>query len=279
MVVLLALGSALAYGLSDFIGGMLARRVSAWTVAVVAQCASTACVTVLALSTGGDPTSAHLAWGLLAGLGNGTGGVFLYRGLASGRMSVVAPLSAVGAALLPVVVGVVSGERPSVLTWLGVACAFPAIWLVSRSPDHAASATGGRGLGVVDGLLAGLGFGLLFTALGQVPESAGLRPLAVTQATSVLAIIALATLLGKAWLPRERYAWRAAGIGALGALATTLFLLATQAGLLSVASVLSSLYPTVTVLLAVMVLHERIHPAQAAGLALALTAVALVAAG
>jgi len=279
VVVLLALGSALAYGISDFVGGMLARRVSPWSVAVVAQCVSTTCVTVLALASGGDPTARDLAWGLVAGLGNGTGGVFLYRGLANGRMAVVAPLSAVGAALLPVAVGVATGERPSILTWLGVACAFPAIWLVSRAPDLAGTEAQHSGSGVVDGLLAGLGFGLLFAALGQVPESAGLQPLALTQATSVLAIIALATLLRQSWLPRERYALRAAYIGVLGALATTLFLLATQAGLLSVASVLSSLYPAVTVVLAVSLLRERIHRPQAVGLALALAAVVLVAAG
>ena len=278
MVVLLALGSALAYGVSDFVGGMLARRISAWTVAVVAQCASTGCVTVLALSTGGDPTAVDLAWGLVAGLGNGTGGVFLYRGLANGRMAVVAPLSAVGAALLPVVVGVAAGERPSALTWLGVGCAFPAIWLVSRAPELDGTENRGSS-GVVDGLLAGIGFGVLFAALGQVPEGAGLKPLALTQATSVIAIIGLASTLGQSWVPRERYAWRAAYIGGLGALATTLFLLATQAGLLTVASVLSSLYPAVTVLLAVTLLRERIHPPQAVGLALALTAVVLVAAG
>jgi len=279
VVVLLALGSAIAYGVSDFVGGMLAKRVSAWSVAVVAQCVSTATITVLALATGGDPTRGDLAWGLLAGLGNGTGGVFLYRGLASGRMAVVAPLSAVGAALLPVVVGVVAGERPSTLTWLGVACAFPAIWLVSRVTESERQPAEPRSSGVVDGLLAGLGFGLLFAALGQVPESAGLQPLAVTQATSVIAIIGLATLMRQPWLPRERYALRAAYIGALGALATTLFLLATQAGLLSVASVLSSLYPAVTVLLAVTLLREHIHRPQAVGLGLALAAVVLVAAG
>ncbi len=277
MVVALALGSALAYGLSDFFGGMLARRLSAWTVAVVGQCASAACVTLVATFGNGHPSKTDLAWGLLAGIGNGTGGVFLYRGLASGRMSVVAPLSAVGAALLPVAVGVATGERPSPLTWVGLGCAFPAIWLVSRSSDGTGSSD--EGSGVVDGLLAGLGFGVLFAALGQIPDGAGLWPLALTQATSVVAVVALAVLARKPWVPNDRYAVRALGIGVLGALATTLFLLATQTGLLSVASVLSSLYPAVTVVLAVLLLRERVHRVQGVGLALALAAVVMVAAG
>ncbi len=279
MVVLLALGSALAYGLADFVGGLLARRVSAWSVAVVAQCASTVSVALLALIVGVAAAPVDLIWGLIAGVGNGTGGVFLYRGLASGRMSVVAPLSAVGAALLPVVVGVASGERPSATTWIGVACAFPAIWLVSRAADSPDSVGPDSNSGVVDGLLAGLGFGVLFAALGQVDDTAGLWPLALTQAMSVVAIIGLATVLRQAWVPRERYASRALAIGGLGAVATTLFLLATRAGLLSVASVLSSLYPAITVLLAVIVLREHIHRIQAAGLALALAAVVMVALG
>ena len=279
MVVLLALGSALAYGLSDFFGGLLARRVSPWTVAVVAQAASTVCVSAVALAMGIAAAPSDLLWGVLAGLGNGVGGVFLYRGLASARMSVVAPLSAVGAALLPVIVGVATGERPTALTWIGVACAFPAIWLVSRAVASPGTAAAGGSSGVVDGLLAGLGFGLLFSALGQVPEDAGLWPLALTQATSVLAIIVLAALLRQAWVPRDRYASRAVVIGGLGALATTLFLAATHVGLLSVASVLASLYPAVTVILAVMVLREHIARIQGAGLSLALASVVLVAVG
>ena len=133
MAVLLALGSAVAYGLSDFIGGILARRARVFAVAVVGQTASTAGTGVPAmLFFSGEPATPDWVWGAVAGVGSGLGAVFLYRGLASGRMSVVAPLSAVAAALLPAVVGFISGERPTVVTWLGVACAFPAIWLVSR---------------------------------------------------------------------------------------------------------------------------------------------------
>lgn len=279
VVVLLALGSAVAYGLSDFIGGILARRSRVWPVAVVAQLAATAGCSVAALLYTGEPTTPDWVWGAVAGVGSGIGAVFLYRGLASGRMSVVAPLSAVAAALLPVAAGLISGERPSLVTWLGVVCAFPAIWLVSRAADPAPGDDRAHHAGVADGLLAGLGFGALFAALGQVEDGGGLGPLALAQATSVVAIIALATGLRQPWFPRYRGEAAASIAGLLGALATSLFLLATQSGLLTVAAVLSSLYPASTVLLAALVLHERIRRSQGFGLLLAGTAVALVAAG
>ena len=278
MVVLLALGSAISYGLADFLGGVLARRTTVWAVAVVAQLASAFCTTLVALFSGGQPAPADWWWAAVAGVGSGVGTVFLYRGLAAGRMSVVAPLSAVGAAIVPVFVGVVSGERPDTVTWVGVAVAFPAIWLVSQSAQLS-SEEPTRRAGVLDGLLAGLGFGALFAALGQIPGSAGLRPLALSQGVSVLVIVAIATVLRRRWVPRGRHAAAAVAVGAAGALATGLFLLATQAGLLTVAAVLSSLYPATTVLLATMVLHERIHRSQGVGLALAAVAVGLVAAG
>jgi drug/metabolite transporter (DMT)-like permease len=278
VVVLLALGSALSYGLSDFIGGLLARRARVFAVAVVGQSTSTAGTGVAALLFPGDPTTPDWVWGSIAGVGSGLGAVFLYRGLASGRMSVVAPLSAVAAALLPVVVGFISGERPTLVTWLGVVCAFPAIWLVARAADPA-PADRARRAGVADGLFAGLGFGALFTALGQVENGSGLGPLALAQATSVVSIIVLAIGLRQPWLPCHRGEVAASSAGLLGALATLLFLLSTQAGLLTVAAVLSSLYPVTTVLLAALLLHERIHRFQGVGLVLAGAAVALVAGG
>lgn len=278
MVVLLALGSAISYGLADFLGGVLARRTTVWAVAVVAQLASAFCTTLVALFGGGQPAPVDWWWAAVAGVGSGVGTVFLYRGLAAGRMSVVAPLSAVGAAIVPVFVGVVSGERPDTVTWVGVAVAFPAIWLVSQSAQPP-SGEPTRRAGVLDGLLAGLGFGALFAALGQIPGSAGLGPLALSQGVSVLVVVAIATVLRRRWVPRDRHAAAAIAVGVAGALATGLFLLATQAGLLTVAAVLSSLYPATTVLLATMVLHERIHRSQGLGLALAALAVGLVAAG
>ena len=281
MTIALALGAALMYGLSDFLGGLLSRRTSAWAVAVVAQLASTVLTVIAALFIRGEPTVADWAWGALAGIGGGLGTGFLYRGLSSGRMGVVAPLSAVGAAVLPVVVGLVTGERPALLTWIGIGCALPAIWLVSTAADpvDVSGRPHGMAEGVTDGLLAGLGFGLLFSTLGQVPDTAGLGPLAMAQASSVAAVIALATMLRQDWLPRDRYSRWAIIVGALAAGAALLFLLATRTGLLTVASVLTSLYPAFTVLLAATLLRERIQAAQGAGLVLAAAAVVLVAAG
>jgi drug/metabolite transporter (DMT)-like permease len=281
VVVLLSLGSALAYGLSDFVGGLLSRRISPWQVAVVGQSTATVLTVGLAVFLTGEPTASDWWWSALGGIGSGTGAAILYRGLGAGSMSVVAPVSALLAALLPVMVGVLTGERPEELTWLGVACALPAIWLVSLVEDHPDSGPAGRrrSAEVLDGMLAGLGFGLLFAALGQVPESAGFAPLALTQAVAVVSTIVLAIALRAPWLPRDRAALSAMATGLLGTAATAMFLLATQTGLLTVAGVLSSLYPATTVLLAAMVLQERINRPQGAGLLLAGVAVALVAAG
>jgi drug/metabolite transporter (DMT)-like permease len=292
MAVILALCSALAYGLSDFLGGVLARRTSAWSVAVVAQTASAACTALVAwVFVQGDPSAADLRWALLAGVGSGTGAGFLYRGFAAGRMGVVAPVSAVGAALVPVLVGVVTGERPSPLVWLGVLFALPAIWLVSSTPGarHAPSAESaeagpgqqraGLAAGLPDGVLAGLGFGVLFAALGQVPDSAGLWPLALCQGVGVPAVVLLAVSLRAPWVPRGRTVRLAAFVGPLGAIATGFFLLSSQRGLLTVAGVLASLYPASTVLLAALVLNEKVHRAQGVGLGLCALAVVLVAGG
>ncbi len=275
MAIVLSLISALAYGISDFLGGIIAKRSSPWQVAVVGQTSSTFFSTIAALLIAGSPTSHDLAFGALAGVGGGLGVVFLYRGLSTSRMGVVAPLSAIGTALIPVAVGLITGDRPSTVALLGVVCAFPAIALISRVVDSDPSHRGG----VTDGILAGIGFGLLFTCLGQVGNDAGLYPLALSQVTSVLSVVALATVMRQAWVPRERTAWRALIMGPLGATAQGSFLYATHHGLLSIVAVISSLYPASTVLLAAVLLRERIHGWQGVGLVFAVVAVVLVAAG
>ncbi len=273
MTVALALVAAFLYGLSDFVGGVASRRTSVWPVGLLACVGALAGSVVVAAFNAGDATGSDVAWALLAGVGSGIGTAFLYRGLAAGRMGVVAPVSAVGAVLVPLVVGVGTGDRPAAVGWLGIVLALPGIWFVSRE-ERGADAPSSAGL--LDGVLAGLGFGLLFAALGQVPDSAGLWPLVGTQSVSVLALVATALVLGGDPRPRRRADLWGLAAGVLASLAVLFFLLATRHGLLSIAAVITSLYPAFTVVFAVALLRERVHRTQAVGLALCAAAVVCV---
>jgi uncharacterized membrane protein len=290
LTVLLGLAAGLGYGLADFVGGLASRRVHYAVVSVIGT-ATAVVITFLALiALPGTPTAQALTWGTIAGLGGGFGGLMLYRGLGRGRMGVVAPLSALGTAVIPVIVGVALGERPSVPAWAGIALALPAIWLVSTSgePTPVASAdspSGDRaGLepGVVEGLLAGLGFALLLIGLGLGGGGVGLWPVAASQ-VSALVVMGVA-MLGALRRPENRNVPRrdaglAVSAGLFGGVGAICYLLATQTGLLSIVAVITSLYPASTVLLSAVVLHERIHGRQLVGLALAVAAVVLIVLG
>jgi drug/metabolite transporter (DMT)-like permease len=276
VLVLLALGAALAYGVSDFVAGVTTRRGTAWSVAAASQAVALLVIGVAAALHPGAPSLAELAWGAAAGLGNGAGNVFLFRGLGRGRMAVVAPLSALATAGLPVLVGIATGERPGALPLAGIALALPAIWLVSLGGPGLRGATRSD---LLDGLAAGVGFGVQFSALGQVAGRGGLAPLALSQLVSVAAILSGAAAAGAPWRPRGGTGRPAAAAGLLAGVATVWFQLAAQRGYLSIASVLTALYPAVTVVLAAVVLREEIGRAQGAGLALAAGAVALIAGG
>jgi drug/metabolite transporter (DMT)-like permease len=280
MAILLSLASAAAYGLSDFLGGVYSKRTGPWTIAFIGALTAALLVGGVSLAVGGDPAPADYGWSVVAGLGNGLGTAALYRGLASGRMGVVAPVSGVGAAVLPVLVGLAAGERPGVVVWGGILVAMPAIWLVASEPTNldGTAATAHRS-GLLDGILAGLGFGVLFAALAQIPEEAGFLPLAANSVMAAVVIAVVATATRSPWVPRGPAAYAGALCGALGALATGLFLVATQGGYLTVTAVLASLYPAFTVMLAFGVLREHVHRAQAVGLALCAVAVGLVAGG
>ncbi len=285
MSVIFALVSALSYGVSDFLGGLFSKKSSPWQIAVVGQASSAVFAFIFGLIITGTVTQADWLWALGGGIGAGVGAAFLYRGLSSGRMAVVAPISAIGSALLPVAVGVALGDRPSVLAVVGIILALPAIYLISKVTEHHIHTTGDtqdgaapRG-GVLDGVLAGLGFGSLFVLIGQVDADAGLMPIAAMQVAAVVAVVVLAVALREPWVPRDRSSLPALTMGPLGALATGAFLLATHEGLLSIVSVIASLYPATTVVLAAVILRERIHRMQGVGLGLAAIAVTLVAIG
>jgi drug/metabolite transporter (DMT)-like permease len=276
IAVLLALAGAVSYGVSDFIGGLASRRTSVWPVAVLSCAGSLLGALVLAVADPGAPRPSDLAWGAMAGVGAGAGTAFLYRGLAGGRMGVVAPVSGVGAIVIPVLIGLGAAERPSSPVWLGMVAALPGIWLVSREDSGPAPVAGS---GLLEGALAGVGFGVLFAALGQVPARAGLWPLCLVEAAAVATTVVAALALGGDPRPRHAEQWWGVAGGLLAVAAGMAFLLATHHGLLSVSAVLISLYPAFTVLLATVVLRERVHRPQAWGLALCVVAVVLVASG
>ena len=274
MGILLALAAALLYGGSDFGGGLASRRLGSLRVSVVGSAAATVLTWATLILVGGPgPSLRAVAWGLASGLAGGAGTLVLYRGLARGQMSVVGPLSAVGAAVVPVAAGVALGERPSLLSVAGVLVALPAIVLVAAS----GSVRGKLGAGLLDGLAAGLAFGILFIGLAQAGRNAGLWPVASEQTGALLITLALAVKT------REplRIPLRAAGLpvlaGASGMAATLAYFYATHFSMLAIAAVLVSLYPGVTVLLARTVLHERFTPAQRAGLGLCALAIAAIA--
>jgi drug/metabolite transporter (DMT)-like permease len=274
MGILLGLAAALLYGGSDFGGGLASRRFGPVPVTVIGSAVATVLAwAALILAGGPGPSLRPVAWGLVSGLAGGIGTLVLYRGLARGQMSVVGPLSAVGAAVVPVLAGIALGERPGILAVAGVLVALPAIVLVAAS----GSVRGQLGAGLIDGLVAGLAFGILFVGLAQAGRNAGLWPVACEQTGALLPVLAVAI---KSRVPL-RIPVRAAGLpvlaGASGMAATLTYFYATHFSMLAIAAVLVSLYPGVTVLLARVVLHERFSPAQRAGLGLCALAIAAIA--
>jgi uncharacterized membrane protein len=274
MGIVLSLVAALLYGASDFVGGLASRHLGFLQVTVVGSAAATVLAWATLILAGGPGPSVHaVAWGLGSGLAGGAGTLVLYRGLARGQMSVVGPVSAVGAAVVPVAVGGALGEHPSLLAVAGILVSLPAIVLVAAS----GSVRGKGAKGLFDGLAAGVAFGILFVGLAQAGRGAGLWPVA-SEATGTL-LITLAVAV-KSAVPL-RIPVRAAGLpvlaGISGMAASLAYFYATHFSMLAMAAVLVSLYPGVTVLLARVMLHERFSPAQRAGLGLCAVAVAAIA--
>jgi drug/metabolite transporter (DMT)-like permease len=276
MAIALALGASLAWGLGDFLGGLTSRRLHVLTVLVVQQVFGLAAATAwLLLANEGFPGWEAAAWAAAAGASGCLGIGALYRGMAVGAMGIVAPISAV-AALIPFVVGVGSGERPGALQVAGVALALGGVAIASREP---ADKGGGRAAGIGLALLAALGFGFYFVFAERAAEES--VPFAVTTARGVSLLVALVAALavGASLRPGRVHLPALVAIGLCDVGANMLFSVATTHGYLSVVSVLSALYPVVTVALAALVLHERLGRSQRGGVAVALLGAALITAG
>lgn len=288
MAAVLALVSALCFGISDFSGGLAARRVPATLVVLVSNALSLVLgLLVVAVLPGSVYHPADMVWGAAAGVVGVIGVVLLYRGLAIGPMAVVAPLTAVLSAIVPVVVGTARGERPGVVAIAGVILAIPAIGLISRERRARADAVappqrrpGLSRTALASALCAGLSFGGFYVLLAQTGSDGGAWPLVGQRAASVLILLlvsAAAVVRGTLHPPSGRTVMLALVAGATDFAANLAYVLATHRGLLALVAVISSLYPATTVLLARAVLGEGLARQQAVGLALAGAAVTLIA--
>jgi drug/metabolite transporter (DMT)-like permease len=281
VAILLALATAVVYGGADFLGGLAARRVRALLVVGWSQLAGWAFVVVLALIVGGSASPADFAWGAAAGLVGTAGLSIFYRALAEGSMSVVAPVTAVCAAAVPVIAGLATGDAVGVPALVGVAVALPAVGLVATEREAARRPGGARS--IVSALLAGTAFGAMFVLLHQTSPGSGLWPLVGSRGASALLVAVLlavrpalrrpSLLVPRATVPLVL------GAGLADMTANVLYLFAVRQGELSIVGLLSSLYPVSTVVLAAVVLRERLSRLQLAGVGGCAVAVALIAWG
>jgi len=300
MVVIFALAAAVCYGSADFLGGAASRRASSIAVLCVSAPAGEILVAALALVAGGPVRLSGLAWGLAGGVAGGGGLIAFYAGLAAGPMSVVAPVSALISTVLPVGVALARGERLSLAVLAGAFICLVAIVLISlqgsesagpdgtgpdaarwSQPDVTASpgrpSTAARGLGCA--VLAGIAFGLFYLFLGNAGTSGVLWPVAMSRlAGAVVTVVAAVVTRTRppGWRASRRTFAMALASGALDATANLGYVVATRAGLLGLAVLITSLYPGVTVLAARLVLRERMRPVQRAGLLLAAVGVVLL---
>jgi drug/metabolite transporter (DMT)-like permease len=267
------LGSALTWGIGDFCGGLATRRTSVWTVVLYSQAVGMVLLLVLAFAFGEMlPRTSDLFWGAVAGLAGIIGLLALYQAMALGQMALVAPLTAIIALSIPVIIGIVTEGWPAVSTLGGFVLAGVSVMLISYAPQRTASASG-----LWIALVAGCGFGGFFVLIAQTQEAAVFWPLVAARAMSVATLSILMVIQRRAALPTSEALLPIMLAGIFDAGGNACFVLAEQAGRLDIASTLSSLYPVSTVVLALILLRERISWVQGAGVALALAAIPLIA--
>ncbi|MCW2541682.1 MAG: hypothetical protein JWN95_3407 [Frankiales bacterium] len=278
MAILYALIAAACYGVSDFVGGFASRRVPALTVLLFSYPIGAVAMAALLPFYGGPVSLRTLIWSL-AGGGAGLAGVaLLYSSLAIAPMNIISPITAVMSAVVPVLSGVASGERPAVAAWIGIVLGLGAVVLISREPeDQPHGRVGLRPIAMA--LLAGVGFGAYFVCLAKAAPDSGIWPVVISRLVSSVLILPLAAIV----VPGNPFRRLPGSIlllalvaGILDASANLGFLLASRHGLLSLSGVITALYPAGTVMLAVLVLKERTGRIQQVGLGVAVLSVVLI---
>ena len=276
MGVLLGGLTSLLYGVGDFVGGEATRRAPAPANVLAAGMIALPLVSITAWLVGGEASTGDWVAGAVAGVSGASGLVMLFAGLARGKAAAVAPAAAVTGAALPVVVGVMLGERPSAVAWMGVAIAIPAIILCSWVADSGSMPAGG----LVYGATAGVLFGTYTVIISRTGEASELLPLIPARAAMVVTMLALA--LGGAWklsAVRTIHKGYVAAHGILDICGNVTLLLALRSGSLVLVSIAASAYPAVTVALARLVNGETLRKRQLLGVAMTLVALALIAVG
>ncbi len=272
--IALALGASLTWGFADFFGPLKGRTLGALRVLVYVQLGGLAVIALVVAVRGKGPADVAVLLAIPAAASGTLGLYAYYRGVAVGAMSIVAPIAGISAAV-PVVVGIVSGDRPSLAQWLGIAAALGGVFLASREPDRGGKVAAGVGLA----LLAAIGFGGFFPPMHAAGNADFWWAVLIFRMTSTSIILAAVAIRrpSLAVAPLQVPLLALIGIGDM--LGNLLFAAASTSGLVSITSVLASVYPIVTVVLARLVLKERVARSQEAGIALTLAGVALISAG
>ena len=276
--LLLAFASSVTWGTGDFLGGLKSRQLPLLNVLVATQLAGFALIgAYVAIRGEGLPTGDIFLWAPVSGLAGALGLAAFYRGLAVGNMGVVAPISST-AAVVPLVVGVAGGDRPAAVQYTGIALALVGVALASRE-EVGGGLRGNTARGAGLALLSALGFGLFFVGIDNASDEDVAWAIFFNRAASVTVLVAAFAVVRPAIAARRSDLPVLGLIGLCDISANAMFAVASTKGLVSLVSVLGSLYPLTTVALAAVVLRERPHRVARAGVALALTGVVLIAAG
>ena len=275
-VVLLGLGSSVTWGLSDFLGGFASRRAPLLGVLAITQVLGVLIALPLAIAHGETlPGQSDVGWSVLSGLFGVVGLGCLYHGLGVGRMGVVAPVTGVLVALIPVTVGIVADGPPGDGAAIGIGLAIASVAVVARIPGE----TSDRPSGFRWGVIAGLTLGAFTVTISGVTKGLVFGPLAIVRLSEAIACVLVIVAGRRMWLP-PRSTWPAlVGIGLFDMLGTAAYIFAVQIGPLAIAGVLSALYPVVTVVFAATILRERMTRLHALGVTAATLGVVLIAGG
>ena len=277
MSILFGLAAALFYGSADFCGGLATKRSSMWSVTIVSQAAGLALLLLVVKFVGGAASAADYLWGAAAGLCGGLGIALLYHALSIGKMGIVSPITAVLAAAFPVVAGAVRHEHLTIFQIVGIAIALIAVVLISTSHEPTGEVEY-RTSGVKEAIVSGLFLGGFYLLLAHSGTHAGLYPLLSARFASIAFLFLIALIARQPIRPTRDALALILFAGAIDMSANAFYVLATFHGYVSIAAVLTSLYPASTVLLAWAILKERLQVVQYAGLACALAGVMLIAA-